>query len=571
MGVRILVLRDDTTKDELAGILNGEYNILYVTPEKTLAKKGAFVDIVKKSDRFKNRVIALIFDEAHCIMDWGSSFRPEYANVPNIRVFLPGVPVAALSATLTPEAFLQLGNVLKVKADNALLLRESSNRANVFYGVAQITRGCTETFEDLSFLIPGDIGGDCTEETLAIRIPLTIIYGNAKHIIDDLATYLQSLLPRHWLIRPHGPHRKGDDIRSIAERTISIYHSTLSDTLKAMTEADVQSKRCRILCASSAYGMGVDNKYVHRVIQWKVAQLNSVEDLVQRWGRAGRDPHIQGIGMIFVEQTYFGPLPSRPLPPTSEVADKRSSKRKTPTQPIVDAPAKKVQRGDCRMNLQPALYNLINLPDESVRCRRAVIMDHYEDPLRLTSGPYATGPCCDQHLGAGTQVRQFPCGQGLNLWPKIQQSSFGYGARQWAKSTALMKENAKSAIQLWRDKTYQRDWKDDPWATKQAVLTDKQIDILTRYCTRFPVPEDLLIVKGFTWDKSLFNRYAKDLCRSVNKALNFKETCIEDDIGTTPLANNSSEGLLVNQLNTPAGILRAIPHNDWTEFALGAS
>lgn len=209
----MFVFRDDALDLDLRILKQGEYNVVYVTPEKTLARKGGFLEMIKRNDSLRDRIIAVIFDEAHCITDWGYSFRPEYANVPNIRVFLNDVPVAALTATLTPEGFTQLGKILKIKSDNALLLRESSNRMNLYYGVAPITRGELETYKDLSFLIPSTgIDMNSFPQSLVDKIPLTIIYANTKHIIDDIATALQRLLPVLWSSRPYGPHRAMDDV-----------------------------------------------------------------------------------------------------------------------------------------------------------------------------------------------------------------------------------------------------------------------------------------------------------------------------------------------------------------------
>ncbi|RPB26150.1 hypothetical protein L211DRAFT_774920, partial [Terfezia boudieri ATCC MYA-4762] len=88
------------------------------------------------------------------------------------------------------------------------------------------------------------------------------------------------------------------------ERVIAIYHASISDLLKKYTNEDVANDKCRILCASSTYGLGVDNRKVHRVIQWRLSRLGSLEDLVQRWGRCAREDSIQGLCLLFVEETY---------------------------------------------------------------------------------------------------------------------------------------------------------------------------------------------------------------------------------------------------------------------------
>lgn len=228
------------------------------------------------------RVKALIVDEVHCVKRWGDTFRPEYANISNIRGFFAGVPVAGLTATLTPAAFEELLHIFHMKQDYTLQLRQTSNRSNLFYGVSTISKGQAETFSDLSFLIPEGMSQDLTDEEIKFAIPFTIIYGNLKHTIDRIAFTLQERLPWKWRQRPTGTYGTHDDLRSKAARVVAIYHASISDLLKAYTNADVANDTCRILCASSAYGLVVDNRKVHRVMQWRVTNLDSIEELIQR-------------------------------------------------------------------------------------------------------------------------------------------------------------------------------------------------------------------------------------------------------------------------------------------------
>jgi superfamily II DNA helicase RecQ len=100
--------------------------------------------------------------------------------------------------------------------------------------------------------------------------------------------------------KPAGPFQVGSDVRTEAERIISTFYFTLDQTTKTIIHNDMLAGRTRILVSSEAYGLGMDVDDV-RVVQWRVAKVDSMDTVVQRFGRAGRDFNKQAMAVLYVE------------------------------------------------------------------------------------------------------------------------------------------------------------------------------------------------------------------------------------------------------------------------------
>jgi superfamily II DNA helicase RecQ len=80
---------------------------------------------------FSKMIDLIVIDEAHCISEWGSDFRPDYARLGELRVMFPGVRLLGMSATIPPEARNDL--VLKLQIPGSYYFQASSNRHNLIY------------------------------------------------------------------------------------------------------------------------------------------------------------------------------------------------------------------------------------------------------------------------------------------------------------------------------------------------------------------------------------------------------------------------------------------------------
>jgi superfamily II DNA helicase RecQ len=163
-GFKAVALTDDAIKEDpniYTKIGRGHYNLIYVSPERTLAKKGPLWLLLKDNIVFRCLIRYVIVDEAHLMITWGSSFRPEYANIGTIRHVLDGlffdgrpdgrrIPLGVFTATASPERLRAIMGIMNIKANDCVRITESTNRANLFYAARGIQRGSAKDF--VSFL-----------------------------------------------------------------------------------------------------------------------------------------------------------------------------------------------------------------------------------------------------------------------------------------------------------------------------------------------------------------------------------------------------------------------------------
>lgn len=149
--------------------------------------KSGFAELFKDPG-FKSRLMALIFDEAHCISQWGS-FRPEFREMGRLRHILQGrVPFHITSATLPEHVLSDVLNTMSIPRDNLYLMHRSNDRPNVFIAVREI-KHAMDSFADLDFLVDDWASGKARPRKF-------IVFFN--NIADSVAAglRLRSRLPR---------------------------------------------------------------------------------------------------------------------------------------------------------------------------------------------------------------------------------------------------------------------------------------------------------------------------------------------------------------------------------------
>ncbi|KAF8462533.1 hypothetical protein BDZ91DRAFT_826880 [Kalaharituber pfeilii] len=206
----------------------------------------------------------------------------DFSKLDTFRYKIPGVPFGMYTATATPEKLKRIRKGLGIQK-TAISIMEPINRTNLFFAAREIREGGDiEGAGDLDSLIPPckDQGREYDQR----EIPLTIIYVDDKLLAHKIVQHLQSLLPPIINNRPEPENRWVFDPRSRAEKIVTVYHATLSAVMKEYTQADWRAGVTRILVATSVWGMGINNKHVHRVIQWKAKDMNNLDTLIQRFG-----------------------------------------------------------------------------------------------------------------------------------------------------------------------------------------------------------------------------------------------------------------------------------------------
>ena len=185
-------------------------------------------------------------DEAHCISEWGHDFRPEYRQLAELRKHLPNIPFLALTATATPKVRQDIARQLQMEQPENFLA--SFNRPNLSYSILPKSKPARQVFEFIH----------------TRREESGIIYLQSRKSTEAMAATL-----------------KAEGIPSIA------YHAGLDPATRAKNQEAFLRDEARIVCATVAFGMGINKPDVRYVIHADLPK--NIEGYYQETGRAGRD------------------------------------------------------------------------------------------------------------------------------------------------------------------------------------------------------------------------------------------------------------------------------------------
>ncbi|KAJ3553995.1 hypothetical protein NM688_g3330 [Phlebia brevispora] len=276
-GIRAISISADTAIDSnFRDIEEGKYRIVIISPEQLMKAGGGFERLMRKP-AFAAKIDSVVFDEAHCISEWGS-FRPEYRDVMQLRYRLPNTSFVFASATFTPSILADIKRSFNLTQDRLTHIHRSNDRPNIHIAVRKILYSLS-SFLDLAFLVPdGWKDGDPPP-------PKFVIFFDSISDAVNAGRFLRKRLP------PEYRHK------------IKWFHSDMSSRYKETAVEDLREGRIWGLCATDSFGMGVDLPDILLVIQWRLSC--KMTTLWQRLGRGARNKTLEAVAIIFVEAKYF--------------------------------------------------------------------------------------------------------------------------------------------------------------------------------------------------------------------------------------------------------------------------